>query len=101
VDGGREQELRLISGVRTIYTTYYIIKGRLSTSNIHRVSTSLPKNELLAVIQKFEYQGLSLIIEGWHKKPSWSTNVLNPDWLANKYTEGMRHGIVDDAISDH
>ncbi|KAF9509376.1 hypothetical protein BS47DRAFT_1301562 [Hydnum rufescens UP504] len=56
---------------------------------VHRVSASLPKDELLAIIQKFEYQGLPLVIEGWHQYPSWSANVLNPDWLANKYTEPL------------
>jgi hypothetical protein len=56
---------------------------------VHRVSASLPKNELLAFIQDFEYKGLPLVVEGWHQNPSWNTNILSPEWLANRYTERM------------
>jgi hypothetical protein len=58
---------------------------------VRKVSASLPMNELLVAIHDHEYKGLPLVIEGWHKDPRWSAKLLNPDCLATKYPERMKH----------
>jgi hypothetical protein len=32
-------------------------------------------------------KGLPLIIEGWHLKEGWDSELMSPDWLARKFKE--------------
>jgi hypothetical protein len=52
-----------------------------------RVSASLPQDKLSEIISHHEHKGMPLIIEGWHLKQGWDSELLSPDWLARKFTE--------------
>lgn len=46
---------------------------------VPRVSASTP--DLLTVIESYERRGVPLIIEGWHKEPTWPHDIFTLDWF--------------------
>jgi len=54
---------------------------------VTRVSASLSPENLLDIISHHEHKGLPLIVEGWHLKEGWDSELMSPDWLARKFKE--------------
>lgn len=54
---------------------------------VARVSASLPREKLADIISHHEHKGIPLIVEGWHLKEGWDSELLSPDWLARKLTK--------------
>ena len=61
---------------------------------VTRVSASLPQEKLSEIISHHEHKGIPLIIEGWHLREGWDSDLLSPDWLARKFTERQGPNLI-------
>lgn len=74
-------------------TAEWTFSSLLSVSSnfkpVDRVSASASAEEISKLVADYEHRGIPLILEGWHLKEGWKSEIHTPHWLAEKFVEGM------------
>jgi hypothetical protein len=42
---------------------------------------NLAADEIQFVVRDFEESGIPLLMQNWHKRPGWNSNLFSPSWL--------------------
>lgn len=54
---------------------------------VPRVSASESTEVISKAIADYEHKGIPLILEGWHLKAGWKSEIHTPRWLAERFKD--------------